>query len=91
VDAAPGPLARQPAAPLKQDTGLVMQLRSAVDAVSDEEGWAPLASVGQIILKRRPDFDARNYGNAKLSALIEATTLFPIDRRTVGDGTPAVL
>ncbi len=82
---------RRSPAELKQDTGLVTLLRSAVDAASDEDGWAPLAAVGNIILKRRPDFDARNYGYPKLSGLIEATTLFQVDRRSVGAGKPAVV
>ncbi|WIY01172.1 OST-HTH/LOTUS domain-containing protein [Amycolatopsis mongoliensis] len=82
---------RRSAAELKQDTGLVTLLRSAVDATSDEDGWAPLAAVGNIILKRRPDFDARNYGYPKLSGLIEATTLFQVDRCSVGAGKPAVV
>ncbi|WP_254896816.1 OST-HTH/LOTUS domain-containing protein [Amycolatopsis sp. Hca4] len=64
---------------------------AAGKAASDEDGWAPLAAVGNIILKRRPDFDARNYGYPKLSGLIEATTLFQVDRRSVGAGKPAVV
>jgi OST-HTH/LOTUS domain len=51
----------------------VNQLRNAVEAASDEEGWAPLAAVGSIVTKQAPDFDSRNYGYAKLSDLIDAT------------------
>src|SRR5438477_8665967 len=85
------PNPRRSAAELKQDTGLVTLLRSAVDAASDEDGWAPLGAVGNIILKRRPDFDARNYGYPKLSGLIEATTLFHVDRRSAPDGKASVV
>jgi uncharacterized LabA/DUF88 family protein len=85
------PNPRRSAAELKQDTGLVTLLRSAVDAASDEDGWAPLGAVGNIILKRRPDFDARNYGYPKLSGLIEATTLFQIERRSAPDGKASVV
>ena len=46
---------------------------------------------GNIITKQRPDFDSRNYGYAKLSDLITATTLFELDRRSPGDGKPAVI
>ncbi|MFG2021544.1 NYN domain-containing protein [Actinomadura geliboluensis] len=75
-----------PAAKLKRDTALVNLLRNAVDAASDEDGWAALGSVGQIITKQRPEFDSRNYGYSKLSELIAATTLFVLDRRGPGDG-----
>ncbi|MWA06508.1 NYN domain-containing protein [Actinomadura sp. LD22] len=79
------------ASKLKQDTTLVVLLRNAVEAASDEDGWAALASVGQIITKQRPDFDARTYGYAKLSELIAATTLFDLDRRSPGDGKAKVV
>jgi uncharacterized LabA/DUF88 family protein len=80
-----------PAAKLKQDTALVNLLRNAVEAASDEDGWAPLASVGHIITKQRPEFDSRNYGYAKLNELIAATTLFVLDRRSPGDGKAAIM
>ncbi|WP_346039356.1 OST-HTH/LOTUS domain-containing protein [Actinomadura chokoriensis] len=80
-----------PPAKLKQDTALANLLRNAVDAASDEDGWAALGSVGQIITKQRPEFDSRNYGYAKLSELIAATTLFVLDRRSPGDGKAAIM
>ncbi|MFA1548257.1 NYN domain-containing protein [Actinomadura chokoriensis] len=79
------------AAKLKQDTSLVNLLRNAVEAASDEDGWAPLASVGHIITKQRPEFDSRNYGYAKLNELIAATTLFTLDRRSPGDGKAGIM
>ena len=50
-----------------------------------------LGSVGNIITKQRPDFDSRNYGYAKLSDLMAATTLFELERRVPGDGKAAVI
>lgn len=89
--AAPEPPPPTPAAKLKGDTALVSLLRNAVEAASDDDGWAQLGSVGHIITKQHPDFDSRNYGYAKLSDLITATTLFEQDRRSPGDGKPGVL
>jgi uncharacterized LabA/DUF88 family protein len=91
VDAALKPKSAASAAQLKGDTALANQLRNAVEAASDDDGWAPLASVGNIITKQQPDFDSRNYGYAKLSDLITATTLFEVDRRSPGDGKPAII
>ena len=91
TEAAPSPPAPAPAAQLKGDTALVNLLRNAVEAASDDDGWAPLATVGQIITKQRPDFDSRSYGYPKLSDLITATTLFEVDRRSPGDGKQAVI
>ena len=71
---------------LKRDTKLVSLLRNAVEASSDDSGWAHLAAVGSNIAKQAPEFDPRNYGYKKLGALAAATKLFQIEERTVGDG-----
>jgi hypothetical protein len=76
---------------LKSDAALVSLLRNAVEAASDEDGWAPLASIGNIITNQRPDFDSRSYGYAKLSDLVKATTLFDVERRSPGDGKQALM
>jgi uncharacterized LabA/DUF88 family protein len=91
VDVLVTPKPATPAAQLKGDTALINQLRNAIEAASDDDGWAPLASVGQIITKQRPEFDPRNYGYAKLSDLMAATTLFELDRRSPGDGKAGVI
>jgi uncharacterized LabA/DUF88 family protein len=79
------------AAQLKSDHGLVSFLRNAMEAASEEDGWAPLAGVGNIITSQRPDFDPRSYGYGKLSDLITATTLFETDRRSPGDGKQPII
>ena len=66
-------------------------LRNALEAASDDDGWAPLAGVGNIITNQRPDFDPRSYGYGKLSDLITATTLFETDRRSPGDGKQPII
>src|ERR1700730_1126104 len=76
---------------LKSDAALVSLLRNSVEAASDDDGWAPLAAVGNILTNQRPDFDSRNYGYGKLSDLINATTLFEIERRSPGDGKQALM
>jgi hypothetical protein len=85
------PVKRATAAQLKGDASLVNMLRNAVEADSDDDGWAPLSAVGAILTKQRPDFDSRNYGYAKLSDLVEATTLFEMDRRSPGNGKQAII
>lgn len=78
---------RKTTSELKKDTKLVNLLRNAVEASSDDSGWAHLASVGSNIAKQAPEFDPRNYGYKKLGELATATKLFQIEERTVGDGT----
>ncbi len=71
---------------LKRDTKLVSLLRTALEAASDESGWAHLGSVGSNIAKQAPEFDPRNYGYAKLGELAAATALFEVDERLQSDG-----
>src|SRR5215475_1848112 len=88
---APAAVPRGSAARLKRDTALVSQLRDAVEAASDDDGWAGLGYVGTLITKQQPDFDSRSYGYAKLSDLMAATTLFELERRSAGDGRPGAI
>jgi len=69
---------------LKQDAKLVNLLRNAVEASSDDSGWAHLAPVGSNIAKQSPEFDSRNYGYGKLGELVIATQLFDIEKRKIG-------
>jgi uncharacterized LabA/DUF88 family protein len=72
----------QTANTLKGDTKLVNLLRSALEAASDESGWAHLGAVGSNIVKQAPEFDPRNYGFRKLGELVVATHLFDVDDRS---------
>jgi len=69
---------------LQKDKKLVNLLRNAVEAASDESGWAHLGSVGSNIAKQSPEFDSRNYGYGKLGELVIATKLFDIEERQLG-------
>lgn len=69
---------------LRGDTALVHLARAAVEATSDENGWANLSPVGSYMNKTANDFDPRNYGHTKLSSLFEAIGLFEVDRRKSG-------
>jgi uncharacterized LabA/DUF88 family protein len=65
---------------LRGDARLVQMLRTAVDAASDDDGWAHLGAVGSQIANQA-SLDPRNYGYGKLSDLIQATGLFDVKRR----------
>ncbi|WP_119717012.1 NYN domain-containing protein [Cognatilysobacter tabacisoli] len=67
------------ASELRGDTRLVQMLRSAVDSVAGEDGWAHLGGIGSQV-SNQASFDSRNYGYRKLSDLIEATGLFEVKR-----------
>ncbi len=71
---------------LRGDSHLMNLLRGAIEAASDDTGWAGLGPIGSIINKQSPDFDSRNYGYAKLSGLIKGIGLFDTEERHIGNG-----
>ena len=52
-----------------------------INDLADENGWAFLGDVGNLILKKQPNFDPRNYGFQKLTPLIKSASQFEIDKR----------
>lgn len=58
-------------------------IASSITDLADENGWAYLGDVGNLILKKQPDFDSRNFGFAKLTPLIRSLD-FEIDERDSG-------
>ncbi|KGI77795.1 NYN domain-containing protein [Oleiagrimonas soli] len=85
-DEADGPVKRMSTKELRQDAKLVNLIRNAVEAASDDGGWAGLGAVGQMISKQSPDFDSRNYGYGKLSDLVSGIGLFDTEQRQIGNG-----
>ncbi|MDF9825892.1 putative nuclease of putative toxin-antitoxin system [Breznakia sp. PF5-3] len=57
---------------------LTNSIRSIITDISDDEGWANMSSLGNMLSKRFPDFDVRNYGYSKLTPLISSLGNFEI-------------
>ncbi len=68
----------------KIDKRLVTLIRTSVNDLGDEDGWAFLGDLGNIILKKQPDFDPRNYGFPKMLPLIKSIDSFIVDERDTG-------
>jgi Fe-S-cluster formation regulator IscX/YfhJ len=68
----------------KTDKNLVSLVTSSINDIADENGWAFLGELGNLLLKKRPDFDPRNYGFEKLLQLIRSLRLYEIDERESG-------
>jgi len=84
------PIKRLSTSELKRDHKLIRLLRDAVDAASDESGWAHLGAMGNIIAKQSPEFDPRNYGYKKLGELVKATGLFDVEEQVTHRGAKAI-
>ncbi len=84
-------IAKKPGNQLRQDAKLVSLLRNAVEASSDESGWAQLGPVGSNIAKQSSEFDPRNFGYVKLGELVTAINLFDIEERQIGSSNSKAL
>lgn len=64
---------------LAMDAKLVTLIRSAIEALSDDDGFAHMGEVKKHIVKNFSAFDSRNYGYGKFSDLIKTIGLFDVD------------
>ena len=70
----------------KIDKVLINLIKESVENLADESGWTFLGDLGNFILKKKTDFDPRNYGFPKLLPLIKNIGKFEIDERSAGPG-----
>lgn len=50
----------------------IQLIATSIDDLADENGWAFLGDVGNLLIKKQPNFDPRNFGFLKLTALIRS-------------------
>lgn len=60
---------------------VIKLISSTISDLADDEGWAFLGDVGNLLQKKQPNFDSRNYGFQKLTPLIKSIKKFEIEQR----------
>jgi uncharacterized LabA/DUF88 family protein len=60
---------------------VIKLISSTISDLADDDGWAFLGDVGNLLQKKQPNFDSRNYGFQKLTPLINSTNKFEIEQR----------
>jgi uncharacterized LabA/DUF88 family protein len=65
---------------------LVNLLSDSIDDLADESGWTFLGDLGNMLIKKQPDFDPRNYGFSKLVLLLDSIDKFEVEKRDTGKG-----
>lgn len=68
----------------KIDPELIKLIADSISDLADENGWTFLGELGNLMLKKKPDFDSRNYGYSKMLPLIKSINRFEIDERETG-------
>lgn len=56
-------------------------IADSLSMIADEDGFAFMGELGNLILRKQPDFDPRNYGFQKLTQLVKSLDRFEIDAR----------
>ncbi len=69
----------------KVDKELINLIKNSIDEISDDSGWAFLGLLGNFIIKKKTDFDPRNYGFPKLFPLIKSIGKFEIIEKETGE------
>lgn len=72
------------AAEHKIPSDVIDLISTSIADLADDNGWAFLGEVGSLLLKKKPDFDPRNYGYQKLTPLIRTISNIEIDKRDTG-------
>lgn len=66
----------------KIDDDIIELIGTTIEDIADDDGWAFLGDVGNMIVRIRPEFDARNYGFAKLTPMLKSMKdILEIDER----------
>lgn len=66
----------------KIDESIIELIESTIEDIADDDGWAFLGDVGNLIVKKKPEFDSRNYGFVKLTPMLKSLTdILEIDER----------
>jgi len=68
----------------KVDSRTIKLITESINDLGDEDGWTFLGNLGSFIIKKKPDFDPRNFGFAKLLPLIKSIGKIETDERETG-------
>ena len=60
---------------------VVELIADAVETMADEDGYAFMGDLGNLLVKKQPDFDPRNFGFSKLTQLVRYLPRFEVDVR----------
>lgn len=80
-DAAPESKSKKSSKDVSADKRVIKLIKTTINDVADESGWAFLGEVGTLLLKKQPNFDPRNYGFKKLLQMVKAIDDIETDER----------
>ncbi len=60
---------------------IVALIADSLNSIADEDGYAFMGELGNLLVKKQPNFDPRNFGFGKLTNLVKSLDRFEIDAR----------
>lgn len=72
---------KKPAVP----DGVIDLIADSVADLADDDGYIDLSNLGNLIIKKQPDFDPRTYGFGKLSTMLKSLPRFEVQVRETSD------
>lgn len=64
---------------------IIELIADSIDDLADDDGFADLSNLGNLIIKKQPDFDPRTYRYSKLSTMLKNMPRFEVQVRTTSD------
>lgn len=80
-EAAPVSAPEPPEPESRVPRAVVELIADAVETMADEDGYAFMGDLGNLLVKKQPDFDPRNFGFSKLTQLVRYLPRFEVDVR----------
>ena len=69
--------------PVPED--IINLIADSVADLADDDGWIDMSNLGNLIIKKQPDFDPRTYGFGKLSNMLKNLDRFELQVRETSD------
>ena len=64
---------------------IITLIADSVADLADDDGYIDLSNLGNLIIKKQPDFDPRTYGFGKLSTMLKSLPRFEVQVRETSD------
>ena len=64
---------------------IVELIADSIADLADDDGFTDMSNLGNLIIKKQPDFDPRNFGFGKLSTMMKALSRFEVEVRPTND------
>ncbi|NCB74669.1 MAG: NYN domain-containing protein [Clostridia bacterium] len=64
---------------------IVALIADSIADIADDDGSCDLSYLGNLLIKKQPDFDSRNFGYGKLSTMLKALPRFELEIRPTAD------